>query len=683
MLLAGRSSGQALVGGTGAGDDLTFQTTSNGTKGDYIFSEMTTAGFLKNSVSGVVTGGNSITDSDVPDTITASNYLPLSGGTLTGQLVADNLGIEFDESDTNPTCSAGNYSIYADLSEGKLKKCQNGTATDLDTTSSGGSGEANTASNVGSVGTGIFKQKTSEDLEFYKINSQSSGLTVALNGTDRLDLTLDDEIQAFTALVSAADKIPYYTGSGTAALADFTSAARSLLDDSDAATMRTTLGLVIGTNVLAPNGDGSGLSGVVTAETDPVVGAVNGLVKANGAGTISAASAGTDYVAATSGSEVQKGNGSGGLTAATPGTDFTDLGNTIEKTEISDATATPAASKIPIADGSGLLDGWISTATAAVKGLASFSSSYFSVSSGAVSLNTAMNFTATGAWVFTSGTLMPPNGTTAPGTCTVGMVFFDTDATAGSNWYGCTATNTWTLMGGSGGSLSYGTAFPGSPSTGDLFVVTDDSAAGACDSAAGSARSLCQYNGSSWVPVGDGGTGSDTNAIWQVSGPVVSLIPKLAPLGETDAIAPNDKDTGTYTNFSRSADETADETVGCWKGFIPADINSSGNAYFGIEWYSKTATTGAVQWYAVVRNRTQGGSWDAIGTKYAASSESTQSSVDQSTFTFWSVAVSTIGWTANYETEVCFNRDGDGTAGTDSMNGDAQAEVFKIGADRA
>ena len=30
-------------------------------------------------------------------------------------------------------------------------------------------------------------------------------------------------------------------------------------------------------------------------ETDPVVGAINGIVKANGSGTISAATAGTDY----------------------------------------------------------------------------------------------------------------------------------------------------------------------------------------------------------------------------------------------------------------------------------------------------------------------------------------------------------------------------------------------------
>lgn len=68
----------------------------------------------------------------------AAAYLALSGGTLTGQLVTAGSGIEFGESDTNPACAAGNFSIYADLSENKLKKCQNGTASDLDTTSAGG-----------------------------------------------------------------------------------------------------------------------------------------------------------------------------------------------------------------------------------------------------------------------------------------------------------------------------------------------------------------------------------------------------------------------------------------------------------------------------------------------------------------------------------------------------------------
>jgi hypothetical protein len=82
--------------------------------------------------------GGSVTDGQVPDTITAANYLLLAGGTLTGQLVTDNLGIEFEESDTNPTCAAGNFAIYADLSEGIFKKCQGGVATDLDTGGAGG-----------------------------------------------------------------------------------------------------------------------------------------------------------------------------------------------------------------------------------------------------------------------------------------------------------------------------------------------------------------------------------------------------------------------------------------------------------------------------------------------------------------------------------------------------------------
>lgn len=46
-----------------------------------------------------------------------------------------------------------------------------------------------------------------------------------------------------------------------------------------------------------PAVDGSQLTGVVTSEADPVVGAVSGIVKADGAGNISAAAAGTDYQA--------------------------------------------------------------------------------------------------------------------------------------------------------------------------------------------------------------------------------------------------------------------------------------------------------------------------------------------------------------------------------------------------
>lgn len=37
-------------------------------------------------------------------------------------------------------------------------------------------------------------------------------------------------------------------------------------------------------------------------------------------------------------------------------------------------------------------------------------------------------------------------GTTLPATCSVGQAFFQTNAAAGLNLYGCTATNSWTLL---------------------------------------------------------------------------------------------------------------------------------------------------------------------------------------------------------------------------------------------
>ena len=151
------------------------------------------------------------------------------------------------------------------------------SGTDLNATGGGGGTPGGSDTQVqfndgGSFGgdAGMTWNKTTNALTITGAFSASnvSGTTSGTNTGDQ-DLSgyqpLDADLTALSGLTSAADRVAYYTGSGTAALATFSSFGRSIVAGADAAAVRTTIGVVIGTNVQAYDADLAALAGVTSA----------------------------------------------------------------------------------------------------------------------------------------------------------------------------------------------------------------------------------------------------------------------------------------------------------------------------------------------------------------------------------------------------------------------------------
>jgi hypothetical protein len=85
-------------------------------------------------------------------------------------------------------------------------------------------------------------------------SSSNSNLTVTggpITTNGSFTFNLAGALSSISGLVTAADKMIYTTASNTYAVTDLTSFARTLLDDANNTAARSTLGLVIGTNVQA------------------------------------------------------------------------------------------------------------------------------------------------------------------------------------------------------------------------------------------------------------------------------------------------------------------------------------------------------------------------------------------------------------------------------------------------
>ena len=140
--------------------------------------------------------------------------------------------------------ATGSWTSSEDLNLLTGKSYKIAGTTVLDATTLGGGVLNSSLTSLGTVTTGTWSATA------IALNKGGTGATDAAGARTSLGLVIGTDVQAYDAelaalagLTSAADALPYFTGSGTASVTTLSSFARTLLDDADAATFRTTLGL--------------------------------------------------------------------------------------------------------------------------------------------------------------------------------------------------------------------------------------------------------------------------------------------------------------------------------------------------------------------------------------------------------------------------------------------------------
>lgn len=176
-------------------------------------------------------------------------------------------------------------------------------------------------------------------------------------------------------------------------------------------------------------------------------------------------------------------------------------------------------------------------------------------------------------------TLEIPNSTSLPGTCAVGQIYMDTDATTGQRLYLCESANTWVLQGDGGG----GGGSPGG-SSGDLQI---NDGAGGFDAYAGDGCSLGDFvtdiaaDGS----VTCGTPGAGPGAEWRIFFPSMANAPPLS----------NPATFGSVNSTPLLEFDTTTQEIAIFLGVLPATY-AGGGIQVCAHWAAASATSGTIGW---------------------------------------------------------------------------------------
>jgi len=274
----GGSGGSATsieaIGGDGYYSTLSTAQTISGNKtytGTLDFSGATVQSFTCAQnliVSGNLTVSGTTTTVNSTTTTIADKNLELAKGAA-NDAAADGGGITVDSGEGDKTWNwvnstdAWTSSEHINLASSKAFYI-NGTSV-LNSTTLGSNIVNSSLTALGTIGTGVW---AATDVA---VAHGGTGASTAAAARTNLGIVIGTNVQAYDAelaaiagLTSAANKLPYFTGSGSAAVTDFSAYGRTLVDDADAAAARTTLGLgtMATQNLNAVNIDGGTIDGI-------------------------------------------------------------------------------------------------------------------------------------------------------------------------------------------------------------------------------------------------------------------------------------------------------------------------------------------------------------------------------------------------------------------------------------